>query len=344
MALAKVLALPELLEAILLRTDMVTLLTSAQRVNKYWHHTIESSVDLQKRLFFRDAPYDYGHAPTVHSAHVTNDGEPASGQAPAQASPELRKNPLLVNFFSPCFFEAHDKGYFRQAHSFFALRWTSNPRKEKLDAENIMRSIPFEPPEDAYIQPFRERFFRKNATWRRMLVTQPAVSHLGYIWSEEHRDGEFRNERRHTIVKGTTILLESGSSKHPGLRMGWLYDLVQERASHHDLQTLWFRMHWGAVASPMYCPASADIAYRVMRNTRIAVEFVTQDMLSAQGREPANPKVFDDFFRCDDHAPRDVDFDENALTLTYLWQRPCFWGNMDKYSAVYEGGFAAFNS
>ncbi|KAI0025777.1 hypothetical protein F4780DRAFT_225815 [Xylariomycetidae sp. FL0641] len=45
--------IPELLEAILLKLDIRTLLVSAQRVNRYWHGLVSESPDLQRALFFR---------------------------------------------------------------------------------------------------------------------------------------------------------------------------------------------------------------------------------------------------------------------------------------------------
>ena len=43
----KIFSIPEMLEAILLHTDMCTLLTSAQRVCHYWHDLIKESPSLQ---------------------------------------------------------------------------------------------------------------------------------------------------------------------------------------------------------------------------------------------------------------------------------------------------------
>lgn len=47
----------EILEAILLHTDMCTLLTSAQRVCHRWHDLIKESRDLQAALFFTPVKY-----------------------------------------------------------------------------------------------------------------------------------------------------------------------------------------------------------------------------------------------------------------------------------------------
>ncbi|CAJ2512052.1 Uu.00g076770.m01.CDS01 [Anthostomella pinea] len=55
-ATQRALAIPELLEAILLHVDTRTLLVSAQRVDHPWHTTITTSPLLQRRLFFRADP------------------------------------------------------------------------------------------------------------------------------------------------------------------------------------------------------------------------------------------------------------------------------------------------
>ncbi|KAI9930910.1 hypothetical protein ASPWEDRAFT_167135 [Aspergillus wentii DTO 134E9] len=55
-------SITEILEAILLHTDNVTLLTSAQRVCRHWHRLIQGSHALQCALFFKptNKPYCLG--------------------------------------------------------------------------------------------------------------------------------------------------------------------------------------------------------------------------------------------------------------------------------------------
>ncbi|KAK3936401.1 hypothetical protein QBC46DRAFT_345621 [Diplogelasinospora grovesii] len=52
-ATSAVLFIPELLEAILLHIDMVTLLVSASRVSRHWRDVISKSSKLQEALFFK---------------------------------------------------------------------------------------------------------------------------------------------------------------------------------------------------------------------------------------------------------------------------------------------------
>ena len=54
--------IPELLEQILLNTDMCTLLTSAQRVCHYWKEVITKSKPLQQALFFEPVKTQKNHA------------------------------------------------------------------------------------------------------------------------------------------------------------------------------------------------------------------------------------------------------------------------------------------
>lgn len=54
----KIFLISEILELILLETDMRTLLTSAQRVCRKWHDLIQDSGDLQAALFFKPVRYE----------------------------------------------------------------------------------------------------------------------------------------------------------------------------------------------------------------------------------------------------------------------------------------------
>ncbi len=158
MAVAAVFALPDLHEAIFWQTDMVTLLVSAQRVSKAWRDLITASPTLQQKLCFQPVPGET-HPSTAmplidrQGADDLVDGATEDLGKLTEALPSLTRNPLLVKYFSPCFFETHQKAYFRAANSFMALPWTPNPREEKLDGNDFMRSIPVDLPEDAYVQP-----------------------------------------------------------------------------------------------------------------------------------------------------------------------------------------------
>ena len=57
-AASRVLGIPELLERILLNLDMRELLTSAQQVSQQFRHVIETSPNLQQKLFRRPSDQD----------------------------------------------------------------------------------------------------------------------------------------------------------------------------------------------------------------------------------------------------------------------------------------------
>lgn len=86
-----VLTTPEVLELILVQTDMRTLLTSCQRVCRDWHNLITTSPSIQKSLFF------------------TPIKEPEWGAG------EKLPNPLLAEMF-PTIFPAKGDPYKRDFH------------------------------------------------------------------------------------------------------------------------------------------------------------------------------------------------------------------------------------
>ncbi len=352
MAVASVFALPELHEAILSHTDMVTLLVSAQRVSKAWRALIAASPTLQRKLFFQPVPgdahpktalpvlgqqrtedQDEGEALVLQST-TTEDG---TGSKATEPLPSLTRNPLLVKYFSPCFFETHSTAaYFRQANSFMALPWTPNPRREKLDEDGIMRSIPVDPPEDAYVQYFRERFFRRGASWRRMLVTQPPLCQLGYLSSQEKLDGLLFSGNWTILINSTIIPIEASSPMSRGLRMGTLYDFVQERACHHDLHNLWFRLHWEAIREPAYCDDSEAAARRLVAQSRVVVEILEQQFPNINAKKPPCSSVFDDVFRCDEHEPLQVVFADDGLTTSISSLPGHLRGMLSSFAAVHD--------
>lgn len=59
----RALDVPEILEAILLELDIRSVITSAQRVNHYWHDLIKRSPSIQQALFFEPAPAVAGQQP-----------------------------------------------------------------------------------------------------------------------------------------------------------------------------------------------------------------------------------------------------------------------------------------
>lgn len=190
-AATAVLVIPELLAQILACMDMQTLLL-AQRVSRTWHAVITETPALQERLFFNAVLADKPEDVTDLSIRSIN--------------------PLLSNKF-PTFFPPH------QVHppvTHYDLRHMhiDDPPFGFMDGKLATKKS-------------REVFLRKGASWRRMLVQQPACMKLGFI---EHSGVAEQSYRK--------ALVDCQPSQ--GLRMGQLYDLVyqfagtgrRERARH----------------------------------------------------------------------------------------------------------------
>lgn len=128
----RIFLITEILEMILLKTDIRTLLTSAQRVCRKWHSLIKCSTDLQAALFFKPVRY-------VLPRGVLG-----------------IRNPLLTDCIWPWFCGRH------------ALEWGAPPMEGEV-------KIPRSDPQD------NERFFRKGASWKRMLFQQPPRSCIGLV-------------------------------------------------------------------------------------------------------------------------------------------------------------------
>jgi hypothetical protein len=86
---------PELFHMILLCLDQRSLLTRAQRVNKYWHSTIQTTPAIRRALFFQSFPASY-------------DGPPVF-------------NPLLAEVFSAWFPSDETQGNVLVKHDSFEL-------------------------------------------------------------------------------------------------------------------------------------------------------------------------------------------------------------------------------
>jgi hypothetical protein len=121
----------EILETILLHTDMCTLLTSAQRVCHYWHDLIEKSNSLQAHIFFKPVKYEV----SCDSKRI--------------------RNPLLDDNVWPFLQKQYDA-------------------RERLYAHDNGRNPRGRAKED-------KRYYRKSASWKRMLLQQPPTSNIGII-------------------------------------------------------------------------------------------------------------------------------------------------------------------
>ncbi|KAK6064202.1 f-box domain protein [Seiridium cupressi] len=197
-AAARVASTPELMELIFKETDIRTLLVSAQRVNKTWGDIIQNSHQVQRNMFFK----------------------PIAPESDEEIIEGRTINPLLAEVF-PTFFKTMPKpgerrkqggtselntwadktssGYDSKPFSF--MDDPPVPRRSKRLGASISRSR-------------REAFLRKGASWRNMLVQQPAAPHVGYIEVRGPMQRMFYND----IIKNKT----NGA----GVTMGMLYDMV----------------------------------------------------------------------------------------------------------------------
>ncbi|KAK8045318.1 Regulator of G protein signaling superfamily [Apiospora rasikravindrae] len=177
----RVVAPTELLEAILLCMDIRTLLTSAQRVCRRWHHLIGDSPSLQKALFF----------------------EPDNTVLPTSPL----RNPLLAEVFTVWFdYNASSAlGANGQDHHYYR-DFQASPFARNLDV-----------------------VLHKDASWKRMLVQQPPLLHLG-DWRHTYDEMGHHEE-----------LLVHEPFPH-GLRMENLYFLTFERMKAGEFASV--RMLW----------------------------------------------------------------------------------------------------
>ncbi|UNI23601.1 hypothetical protein JDV02_009411 [Purpureocillium takamizusanense] len=195
-----VLSTPELLEAILVGVDMHTLLVSATRVCRLWHVVAASSLALQRSLFF----------------HPENEDD-SSGDR--DRIPAKRQNPLLRLLF-PAWFECVSS--FRPSpseplHRFPATVTMGYKRFQELplyDASLHMTSP------GGGGGGGDNPFLRPQASWRRMLTSQPPCRVV--VASASREPGASLSK-----TLGQPRLL-----RYPeGLRMGTLYDMTLRHCS-----------------------------------------------------------------------------------------------------------------
>ncbi|WYZ39918.1 hypothetical protein EsH8_IV_000259 [Colletotrichum jinshuiense] len=309
-----VLAIPELLESILVRVDMVTLLVSASRVSKAWKDFMDGSPAIQQALFFRPISTDVSQAVIHGLGDASWPSVPGEEAAADQMSERQVINPLLAKKFESCFFDfGQTYSCHRRANTFYELPWASGPepaqvvkqywggwcqvRPEKGDSESARAQ-----------EESRRRFMRRGASWRRMLVSQPPPPSLGYM----------RFDICNLTLEGQKVLSSlikpKSETSFVGLRMGELYDIVQHQAGHHGRHSLWFRVLWGKPTGSFAFKHVEDTFERLMSQTSVVVEFMHADdtTLVNHPQDPADAKVFDAMFRCEDYKEVEIDTEETG--------------------------------
>ncbi|KAI0539147.1 hypothetical protein GGR58DRAFT_500408 [Xylaria digitata] len=289
----RVLFIPELLELILLQLDMATLLVSATRVSKTWKTVIDTSVSIQQTLYFKASLEPGTGYPTV--------------------------NPLLKKRFGHCFFDSGDfYGYLRRANSFYSIPWTlsggvgprvRDPTEDRPAYPRGPQTSEMTTQQLLEIHIACEKFTRKEASWRKMLVSQPPPPCLGYLFMEADPVHFFGP---HWVW--TTLIYPNTGPSLPGLRMGTLYDIVQYRAGHHERNSMWFRVVWGEARDPYSTNSSRDKCRELLQQTNVVVEFyhISDEAFVEFHREPRDLTLFDMRFRSDDYQHVDVPINERT--------------------------------
>ncbi|XXG97192.1 hypothetical protein Hte_003487 [Hypoxylon texense] len=311
----RVLSIPELLEAILLHLDMTTLLVSATRINKAWQAVINTSVLIQQALYLRPISTETERFGWKDFLESRKD----STSAQETGCPTI--NPLLKERFGHCFFDTGEfHGYLLRANSFYSMPWGAN-RRETSDTKEPADLVPaymyprgpqtadMNPKELSEMQIACRKFTRKEASWRKMLVSQPPPPQLGYLFMEAHRDHFFGP---HWVW--TTLIEPVNNALLPGLRMGTLYDVVQYRAGHHERNSMWFRVVWNQEREPYNTNSSRMNCKEMLQQTNVVVEFyhVADQALVEHHHEPPDLTLFDERFRSEDYQHINIQIHEQT--------------------------------
>ncbi|KAL6880956.1 hypothetical protein J3F83DRAFT_17398 [Trichoderma novae-zelandiae] len=291
----KALRTTELLESIFLMLDPVTVLTRIQRVNKAWKQVVDGSMALQRKLYLKP------------------DGNAKKALHPqAKWLKDDRKeypviNSILVRHFGSCFFNFGGVyGKLRRAESFFENRWTPHHHRLKKVEMPWTRQKVYKPMCNQELDGLsvlqasqdRERFTRAGASWRKMLVCQPPIFNFG-VMIFEPIDGisPLPQKMERAVIKAHDMDV--------GLCMGQLYDFVQERASKHPLDSLWFRLVWFKPHGPWTSNLCHETAKDLALETGLIVEmFHKGDFFPGyHPPDPPTPDSFDSIFQCDDFKP-----------------------------------------
>ncbi|KZL86806.1 f-box domain-containing protein [Colletotrichum incanum] len=311
-AMQTVLAIPELLEAILVQVDMRTLLVSACRVSKTWKAFMDGSPVLQQALFFKPV-YDVSRA-AIHGLGETSFPKVPSGHALPTHTDDRLINPLLAEKFDKCFFDfGRTYSYHRRANSFYELPWSTRPEPVQTAQEywggwSQVRPLELDEESAQALAKSRRRFTRRGASWRRMLVSQPPPSSVGYMCFD------IRSLAAEDQRVSSSLIQPRLQAAFVGLQMGELYDIVQHKSGHHGRHSLWFRVLWGQPVARFAFTHVGDTFEKLIARTNVVVEFMHADDLSLPNhpQDPADVDVFDGAFRCEEHHTVKIETEETG--------------------------------
>ncbi|KAK8128997.1 F-box domain-containing protein [Apiospora sp. TS-2023a] len=233
-----VLGTTELLQNILLHLDLQTLLVSSQLVDRRWRDLIRDSAALQQALFFRGVPEppspredeDMFMDGGQESGDVRDDNGESSKTGP------LRMNPLLREKFDRFFYDAE-----RDAKATPGMKASARRYRRRLQ-ECMLQSKHFPDLPLAATEEAREAFMRPEASWRRMLVTQPPARRIGF---SEERHGMGGVGYRFSELRLDGDGDDGEAAGGGGLRMGQLYDAGASWViAHANFGILWNPAHF----------------------------------------------------------------------------------------------------
>lgn len=134
-----------------------------------------------------------------------------------------------------------------------------------------------------------------------MLVSQPPPPYIGYMFTDD-----YARERIDPLYVETSMI-NAGTESNPdaGLRMGTLYDFIQNWTGHPEHDSAWFRVVWGQPREPYVSPICLSKGQELLQQTNVIVEFALRHMGYGQ-QEPRDEAEFDRHFRSKDHQDLQV--------------------------------------
>ena len=270
---------------------MNTLLVSASRVSKNWHNYIQQSPALQVALFLKPMPskqYEY-------RLDIRNTLPQSERQDGGTKEPVL--NPLLVRNFGDLFFPLEgtcDKA--RRATYFAKLPWSEQTKKSFTDGRSCQK------PKS------RNSFMRCDASWRRMLVSQPPPPYLGYMFAEDQPQVQTEQQYGQSASTALVSPLNTAVGSLGGLQMGQLYDIIQYNAGHHKYHSLWFRVIWNQPKGPFVTQHYHRICRQLLTHTCLVVELydIEDSAWANHPTAPADISAFDAEFQSDDFQLHEI--------------------------------------
>uniref|UniRef100_A0A1Y1NGM5 Uncharacterized protein n=1 Tax=Photinus pyralis TaxID=7054 RepID=A0A1Y1NGM5_PHOPY len=150
----------------------------------------------------------------------------------------------------------------------------------------------------------RARFTTRGASWRRMVVSQPAPPGIGYLMEELTRELQLPNER---IGKAFMPAVTPG-----GVQMGQLYDMVQYHAGHHNSELANFRVIW-ELPQTFFTQQLREPMRQLLGQTTLLVLFAFSYL--ACYTEPKDVVDFDSDFRCEEFLLPDFVMEESIRDM-----------------------------